>query len=124
MAWNPMFPVGYQPAQMPGWNNQMFQPTQQNQQSKLVEAIPVDTIDEAKNCPMAAGTTAFFFARDDSFNAVKSVALNGEVTFREYHYRPPAAPAPAPEYMTRADVEAMISAALPKRSVKKEAAEE
>lgn len=120
MAWNPMFPVGYQPYQM--MQQPQMQP--QNQQSKLVEAIPVDTIAEAENCPMAAGTTAFFFARDDSFNAAKSVALNGQVSFTVYDRRPPAAPAPAPEYMTRADVEAMIAAALPKRTTKKEAAEE
>ena len=125
---NPGFPAGYQPAQM--WNpqayqQQMGQQTPQNQpQSKLVEALPVDSLEDAEHCPMAQGSSALFFARDDSFIATKRVDFNGNVSFEVYDKRPPAPPAQAPDFCTRAEVEEMIAAAIPKRTVKKEAAAE
>lgn len=106
-----------------GWNPQAYQ--QQNPpQSKLVEALPADSLEEAEHCPMAQGTSAIFFAKDDSFIATKRVGFNGEIDFKGYALIPPAPPAPAPDFCTRAEVEEMIAAAIPKRPAKKEAAAE
>lgn len=128
---NPAFPAGYQPAQMPGWNPQAYQQQMgqvqpQNQsQSKLVEALPADSLEEAEHCPMAQGTSAIFFAKDDSFIATKHVGFNGEIDFKGYALIPPAPPTPVPDYATRKEVEEMIAAAFAtKRTVKKEAAAE
>lgn len=124
---NPAFPTGYQPAQMPRWNPQAYQQQQMGQtqpQSKLVEALPADSLEEAEHCPMAQGTSAIFFAKDDSFIATKRVGFNGEIDFKGYALIPPAPPSPAPDFCTRAEVEEMIAAAIPKRPAKKEAAAE
>lgn len=122
MAWNPMFPVGYQPAQMPGWNPG-YQQAQQMMTPPTIRAeiIQVDGEEQAANYPVGAGASQMMIARDDSAIFVKTAGPNG-ATLDVFVKRPPAAPAPAPEYMTRADVEAMIAAALPRRT-KKEAEE-
>ena len=87
------------------------------------EIVQVDGEEQAAQYPVGAGASQMMIARDDSAIYVKTAGTNG-ATLDVFVKRPAAAPAPAPEYMTRADVEAMIAAALPKRSVKKEAAEE
>lgn len=124
MAWNQMFPVGYQPAQMPGWNNQqMYQQQMMTPPTIRAEIVQVDGEEQAAQYPVGAGASQMMIARDDSAIYVKTAGTNG-ATLDVFVKRPPATPAPAPEYMTRADVEAMIAAALPKRSVKKESVEE
>ena len=123
MAWNQMFPVGYQPAQMPGWNPQAYQQQMMTPPTIRAEIVQVDGEEQAAQYPVGAGASQMMIARDDSAIFVKTAGTNG-ATLDVFVKRPPAAPASAPEYMTRADVEAMIAAALPKRSVKKEAAEE
>lgn len=127
------FPVGYNPYGYQQFQPQQYQPApqiqqtaqmQQAQQSKYVEVIPVDTEQEVTNCPMSAGSTGFFFARDDSFNAVKSVSLNGQVTVAFFDKRPPAPVTPPfnpVDYVTKEELESRLAAILaPKQTAKKE----
>lgn len=125
------FPVGYTP-----YGYQQFQPQiapqiapaqmpgTSQQQSKYVEVIPVDTVQEAEACPMAAGSSFLFFARDDSFIAVKSVGVNGQQSFSVFDKRPPAPVAPPFDpaaYVTKEELESRLAAVLtPKRATKKE----
>lgn len=117
MGWNQQnyFPATYQPM-YPQFQPQMTPPTIR------AEIIQVDSEEQAANYPVNAGASQMMIARDDSAIFVKSVGANGP-TLDVFIKRPPAPKAPEPEYMTRADVEAMIAAALPKRSVKKEVTE-
>ena len=114
MAWNqqPIFPVGYQPY-MP----QYQQPVQQYQQpqTKYVEVAPVQSVQEAEAAPMAAGASSLFFANDDSFICVKSVGVNGQVSFNVYDKRPPAPAAPVfnpAEYVRKDELQTLIQAAV------------
>ena len=107
---------------------QQFDPYQVYQQqqtaqpaSRLVEVFPVEGEADAEKFPVGVGATGMMFAKDDSFIAVKSVGVNGQVSCIFYDKRPPAPPVPAfnpADYVRRDEVEAMIAAAL-----KKEAAE-
>lgn len=114
------FPVGYQPynpyQQYPApAAPQMQQGSAQAPQTKYVEVIPVDTVEEASACPMAAGSSFLFFARDDSFIAVKSSGVNGQNTFDVYDKRPPAPAAPAfdpKEYVRRDEFPELVAAAV------------
>ena len=108
---NAYLPVNYQQQYQPQYYQPQPQPQQQQQQPRLVEAIPGDTVSEAEACPMAAGTSGFFFAKDDSFNAVKSVALNGQVTFVVYDRRPPEPPQPQfdpSKYLRKDEAEKLV----------------
>ena len=111
--YNP-FPVGYQP-----YNPYQFQtpaqPQQQQTQTKYVEVIPVDSVEEASACPMAAGSSFLFFARDDSFIAVKSAGVNGQNTFHVYDKRPPAPTEPvfrAEEYVRKDELPGLLEAVV------------
>lgn len=136
-AFNP-FPVGYQPY---GYNpyQQYQQPQQlqnlqqsQAQQGKYVEVVPVNAESEAQNCPMAAGSSMVFFANDDSFIAVKSVGVNGQITFSVYDKRPPAPAEPPVDlsaYVRRDEIGELVAAAVaaqnaPKRSKKNDDTDE
>lgn len=138
MAFANPFPVGYQPY---GYNPyQQYQQPQQpatgsfqngNNQSKYVEVVPVNAESEAQNCPMAAGCSTVFFANDDSFIAVKSVGVNGQITFSVYDKRPPAPAEPPVDlsaYVRRDEIGELVAAAVAAQSGgkkgKKEAAEE
>lgn len=123
MAWNQnYFPTNYQPM-YPQFQT-MQQPPQQPVQTRMVEVVPVPNEQAVLDFPVPVGVTQQFMATDDSFVAFKSNSANGQINTSFYDHRPPAPKTPEPEYMTRADVEAMIAAALPKRTTKKEAAEE
>lgn len=133
------FPVGYQPY---GYSYQQYQQPQrlqqlqnlqqsQAQQGKCVEVVPVNAESEAQNCPMAAGSSMVFFANDDSFIAVKSVGVNGQITFSVYDKRPPAPAEPPVDlsaYVRRDEIGELVAAAVAAQSGgkkgKKEAAEE
>lgn len=134
------FPVGYTPYGYQQFQPQQYQPAPQmqqpgqmqgQQQTKYVEVIPVDTVQEAEACPMAAGSSFLFFARDDSFIAVKSVGVNGQQSFSVFDKRPPA-PAEPPidlsAYVLRDEIGELVAAAVAAQSGgkngKKEAAEE
>lgn len=128
------FPVGYQPFNPYQQYQQQYQPTPQmspaqmagtsQQQTKYVEVVPVDTVQEAEACPMAAGSSFLFFARDDSFIAVKSVGVNGQQSFSVFDKRPPAPVVPPFDpaaYVTKEELESRLAAILaPKRAQKKE----
>lgn len=121
MAYNPnaYLPVSYQQQYQPQYYQP--QPQQQQPQPKLVEVIPVDTVAEAEACPMAAGSSGFFFAKDDSFNAVKSVALNGQVTFVVYDRRPPEPPQPQfdpSKYLRKDEAEKLVERIVEAHSAK------
>lgn len=112
MAYNPQLYYPYQP----------YQPIQQTQ-NKYVEVVPVDTETEAENCPMAAGSSGVFFARNDSFIAVKTVGVNGQITFSVFDKRPPAPVKPPVDmtaYVTKEEFEARIAALSPKKSKKED----
>lgn len=118
-------------------HQQQFQPAPQmqqqgQQQTKYVEVIPVDTVQEAEACPMAVGSSFLFFARDDSFIAVKSVGVNGQHSFSVFDKRPPAPVAPPFDpsaYVRRDEIGELVAAAVAAQNGngkkgKKEAAEE
>lgn len=122
MAFNNGFPVGYQPYGI-GYPPMFGQPTQMqgaqvpqtNQPTKYVEVVPVDSVEEAQNCPMAAGSSFLFFARDDSFIAVKSIGVNGQQSFSVFDKRPPAPPKPPidlTKYVTRDELEKRLAGIL------------
>lgn len=107
MAYNPMMyypqsnypPVPYQQVQQPA--------------GRMVEAIPVDSEKSAIDYPVAVGATVVLFARDDSFIAVKTAALNGPGSFDIYDKRPPAPPQPVFDpaaYVTKAELEKRLEA--------------
>ena len=123
MGWNPYNP--YQYPYQPLQNTQQLQNPQQLQ-NKYVEAIPVDAEAEAENCPMAAGSSGVFFARNDSFIAVKSVGVNGQISFSVYDKRPPAPVKPPIDmtaYVTKEEFESRLAAINAPRKAKKEAEE-
>ena len=134
MAFNPQpfYPAGYQPPYLPTYQAPQPQQLQQAPQTKYVEVIPVDSAQEVESCPMAAGSTGFFFARDDSFNAVKSVGLNGQVSVTFFDKRPPAPPEPVFDpsaYVRKDEVETLVTGILAaqtgtKRAAKREEADE
>jgi len=101
-----------------------MQQAQQQTQTRTVEVVPVPNEQTVYDFPVAVGATQEFMATDDSFVAFKTNGVNGQSSVSFYDKRPPAPPTPAPEYMTRAEVEELIAAALPKKApAKKEAAE-
>jgi len=84
------------------------------QQTRTVEVVPVGNEQTVVDFPVAIGVTQMFVANDDSFVAFKSNGVNGQSSLTFYDKRPPAPVAAAPVYMTKEDVEAMISAAIGK----------
>lgn len=124
-----MYPQPNQMWQNPYMAAQMYQQQVQPQQMMTLptiraEIIQVDGEEQAANYPVGAGASQMMIAKDDSAIYVKTAGPNG-TTLDVFVKRPPAPPAPTPEYMTRADVEAMISAAMAaKRVAAKKAVEE
>ena len=99
------------------YNPQMYFP--QNyypmpvQQTRTVEAVPVDSVEEAAKIQVQIGGTVLAFARDDSFIAVKSVGVNGQDSFNVFDKRPPAPPAPVFDptvYVTKEELESRLAA--------------
>jgi len=87
----------------------------QQQSSRMVEVVPAASEKAAEEFPVAAGATQMIIGSDDSFVAVKSVSVTGQVTFDIYDKRPPAPPVqplnPA-DYVRRDEVAALIADAL------------
>lgn len=132
-TFNNGFPVTYQqmyPAYGPFQSPQPIpQPAPQHQQqSRMVEVIPVANESAVVDFPVPVGMTQEFVAQDDSFVAFKSNGVNGQSDIVYYDRRPPAPPAPAfdPSAFVRKDeIDDMIAAAIaaqsaPKRATKKE----
>lgn len=123
MAYNPMmyYPNYYQqPAYQP-----MPQPQPQQMASpRMVEVVPVDTVEAAKEFPVAIGATLMMIAKDDSFLAIKVNGVNGQSSFEVYDKRPPAPPVPSfdPEvYVTKDELESRLAALTRRNSKVKEA---
>lgn len=104
--------MAYNPAMyMP--QNYMPQYPVMQQQTRMVEAVPVETVEEAARIQVQIGGTVLAFARDDSFIAVKSVGVNGQDSFNVFDKRPPAPPAPAFDpaaYVTKEELEKRLAA--------------
>lgn len=114
MAYNPAlyFPQNY--TQTP-----IYQPMQQPQmapsQGRMIDIIPVDSIQAAEAFPIPVGTTQLMIAKDDSFLAIKVNGVNGQSSFTVYDKRPPAPPEPAfdpSEYLRRDEAEKLIESIL------------
>ena len=90
-------------------------PANQQQNSRLVEVVPAASEKAAEEFPVAAGATQMIIGSDDSFVAVKSVSVTGQVTFDIYDKRPPAPPVqplnPA-DYVRKDEVAELIAEAL------------
>ena len=98
MAFNPYFPA-----------------YQSYQQTRMVEAVPVDTVEEGAKIQVQVGGSVLAVARDDSFILVKSVGMNGAESINVFDRRPPSPPAPVfdPEvYVTKAELESRIAAIM------------
>lgn len=121
MAFTNPFPGGYQPFGgygQPG-NGYFQNGNNQPAQSKYVEVVPINTEDEGINCPMAAGTSGVFFARDDSFIVVKTVGVNGQTSVSVYDKRPPAPAEPPVDlsaYVRRDEIGELVAAAVAAQS--------
>lgn len=124
MAFYNGFPATYQP---------MYQQYQQPMQypqtsSRMIEVYAVDSEKAVGDMPVSNGNTQMVIAKDDSFIAVKAVGLDGTVAVQYYDKRPPAPPAPSFDptaFVTRDELEARLaSLSTPKRTTKKEAADE
>ena len=111
MYQNPMY-------QNPAWQNPYPYPAQQPQ-TKIVEVVPIDTVEEGARIQGQMGGTVLGFARDDSFITFKSVGLNGQDQFFVYDKRPPAPPAPVFDpaaYVRRDEIEGLVAAAVAART--------
>lgn len=118
MAYNPYYPATYQP---------MYQPIQQpmQPQTRMVEVVPVDSVESAESFPVAIGATQLMIAKDDSFIAVKANGVNGRSTFDVYDKRPPSPPAPKynmADYVRRDEIDFYVDDALTRISQSKEKA--
>jgi len=118
MAYNG-FPASYQPMYYPQYQQpyqtpQYQQPVQSVQQpaSRTVEVFPADNEKAAQEFPVSAGMTQIIIAKDDSFIAVKSVSMTGQVSFEIYDKRPPAPPEKQLDltaYITREEFETRLA---------------
>lgn len=110
MAYNPYFPATYQPLYP------MPQLQQQAQtQSRMVEIVPVDSVEAAQSFPVAIGATQMMIAKDDSFVAFKTNGVNGQSSFTVYDRRPPAPPQEPfslEEYVRKDELEKLLAAFL------------
>lgn len=132
-TFNNGFPVTYQ-QMYPAYNlyqapQLMSQPIPQHQQqSRMVEVIPVANESAVVDFPVPVGVTQEFVAQDDSFVAFKSNGVNGQSDIIYYDRRPPAPPTPTFDpaaFVRRDEIDGMIAAAMaaqtaPKRAAKKE----
>lgn len=116
MAYNPYFPATYQPMyQMP----QMQPPMQP--QGRLVDVVPIDSVESGESFPVPIGATQLMIAKDDSFIAVKTNGVNGQSTFSVYDKRPPAPPAPKydmADFVRRDEIDFYINDALAKKKAR------
>ena len=69
------------------------------------DIIEVASIDAMKNYPVGAGQTQMFSTQDESAIGVKTMHQDGSYVLDLYVKQ---APAPAPEYMTREQVETLV----------------
>lgn len=125
------FPGGYQPYQYPQQYQQYNSPTQMSGTSQLMspptihaEIVQVSGKDEAVNWPVGAGQSQMMMVRDDSAIYIKTVYANGQVGLIEY-LRTQSKADPAPDYVTREELEERLAEIMkPRAKAKKEAQDE
>lgn len=112
--YNNGFPMGYQPYQMPYYNQPQFQ--QQSQQPAApmtpptirAEIVQVDDEQAANSYPVAVDTPQMMISKDDKYIFVKTSYANGQYQLDVYEKRPPKAQKTAPDlsaYVTREELE-------------------
>ena len=95
-----------------------------NYQQPVTDIGQVNNEQEAVNAYVAAGRSKIMFTADDKTVFVKSVSMNGQVSMDTFDRRLPAPVLPAPDYVTREELNQMLEALKPaKKAVKTEAAE-
>jgi hypothetical protein len=95
-----------------------------NYQQPMTDIGQVNSEQEAVNAYVAAGRSKIMFTADDKTVFVKSVGMNGQVSMDIFDRRLPAPVLPAPDYVTREELNQMLEALKPaKKAVKTEAAE-
>ena len=96
----------------------------QKYQQPVTDIGQVNSEQEAVNAYVAAGRSKIMFTADDKTVFVKSVSMNGQVSMDIFDRRLPAPVLPAPDYVTREELNQMLEALKPaKKAVKTEAAE-
>ena len=89
-----------------------------------VDIGQVGSEQEAVNAYVQAGRSKILFTTDDQTVYVKCVSMNGQTTMDIFDRRATAAVPPAPEYVTRQELNQMLEALKsPKKAVKTEVAE-
>lgn len=110
MAYNPYFPMSYQP--------QMYQQPQQQLMTPPTihaEIVQVDNEQAAANYPVGAGASQMMIARDDSAIYVKTALANGQISLEVFEKRAPVPAEPAinpGDYVRRDEIEDLIAAAM------------
>lgn len=125
MAYNNMFPVGYQPyypqqQYMPQQQMQMAQQAQAQPQAQAMtpptihaEIVQVDNEQVAESYPLSAGMSQMMIAKDDSAIFVKTMYANGQYNLDVFAKRPnkPKQPDFNPNlYITRDEFESRLKA--------------
>ena len=107
--YNGGFPVGYQPYQMPYYNQpQPQQPSAMTPPTIRAEIVQVDDETAASNYPVAIGTPQMMISKDDKCIFVKTSYANGQYQLDVYEKRPPKAQRATPDlsaYVTREELE-------------------
>ena len=95
-----------------------------NYQQPVTDIGQVNNEQEAVNAYVAAGRSKIMFTADDKTVFVKSVGMNGQVSMDVFDRRLPAPVLPAPDYVTREELNQMLESLKPaKKAVKTEATE-
>lgn len=93
-------------------------------QQPMTDIGQVGSEQEAVNAYVAAGRSKIMFSSDDRTVYVKCVSMNGQVSLDIFDRRPQEPVLPAPEYVTREELAALIESLKPaKKAVKTEVAE-
>lgn len=107
--YNNGFPIGYQPYQMPYYNQpQTQQPSAMTPPTIRAEIVQVDNEVAASNYPVAIGTPQMMISKDDKYIFVKTSYANGQYQLDVYEKRPPKAQKTTPDlsaYVTREELE-------------------
>ena len=95
-----------------------------NYQQPATDIGQVGSEQEAVNAYVAAGRSKIMFSADDKTVYVKCVSMNGQVSMDIFDRRSQEPVLPAPEYVTREELAALIESLKPaKKAVKTEVTE-
>ena len=105
--------------------HQQAQQPQQN--SRMVEVVPAESLRAAEEFPVGAGQTRIILANDDSFVCVKAVDMTGAVSMTVFDRRPPEKkpePLNPQDYVRRDEIQGMIAEAIRESRAGRRAAKE